>query len=47
MEAIFRTQTPLGDVLAVSRYKCHSDLYEMDLMLDINVSIYPIKVLCQ
>ena len=28
----------------MSRFKCHSDLYEMDLMLDINVSIYPVKV---
>ena len=29
---------------AVSRFKCHSDLYDMELMLDVNVSIYPLKV---
>ena len=28
----------------MSRFKCHSDLYEMDLMLDVNISIYPLKV---
>ena len=27
---------------AVSRFKCRSDLYEMDLQLDINVDIYPL-----
>ncbi|CAL5221859.1 g4120 [Coccomyxa viridis] len=26
----------------VTRFQCHSDLYEMDLMLDINTSIYPL-----
>ena len=29
---------------AVTRFQCHSDLYEMDLMLDINTSIYPLHV---
>ena len=29
----------------MSRFKCHSDLYDMELMLDVNVSIYPLKVL--
>ena len=29
---------------AVSRFACHSDLYEMDLLLDVNVEIYPLKV---
>ncbi|GAB4822226.1 hypothetical protein N2152v2_009272 [Parachlorella kessleri] len=28
----------------VSRIKCRSDLYEMDLILDVNVDIYPIEV---
>ena len=32
------------DCCAVSRFQCHSDLYEMDLMLDINTSIYPLQV---
>ncbi|CAK0779870.1 hypothetical protein CVIRNUC_004876 [Coccomyxa viridis] len=27
----------------VTRYQCHSDLYEMDLMLDVNTSIYPLQ----
>lgn len=30
--------------LAVSRYQCRSDLYEMDLMLDVNIEVYPLKV---
>lgn len=29
---------------AVTRFHCHSDLYEMDLMLDVNTSIYPLQV---
>ena len=29
---------------AVTRFQCHSDLYEMDLMMDINTSIYPLHV---
>lgn len=28
----------------VSRIKCRSDLYEMDMILDVNVDIYPIDV---
>ena len=31
--------------LAVSRFRCHSDLFGMGLMLDINTDIYPVKVL--
>ncbi len=30
--------------LAVSRFKCRSDLYEMDLLIDINVDVYPVEV---
>lgn len=33
--------TPLR--CAVSRFKCRSDLYEMDLLIDINVDIYPME----
>ena len=29
---------------AVSRFRCRSDLYEMDLLIDINVDIYPMEV---
>ena len=28
----------------VSRFKCRSDLYEMDLLIDINVDVYPVEV---
>ena len=28
---------------AVSRFRCRSDLYEMDLLIDINVDIYPME----
>ncbi|KAK9833300.1 hypothetical protein WJX81_004500 [Elliptochloris bilobata] len=28
----------------VSRFKCRSDLYEMDLLIDINVDVYPMEV---
>lgn len=28
----------------VSRFRCHSDLFGMGLMLDINTDIYPVKV---
>ena len=28
----------------MTRFQCHSDLYEMDLMMDINTSIYPLHV---
>merc|ERR1712046_259226 len=28
----------------VSRYICHSELYDMDLTLDVNVEIYPLEV---
>lgn len=29
---------------AVSRIKCRSDLYEMDMILDVNVDVYPVDV---
>ena len=29
---------------AVSRIKCRSDLYEMDMILDVNVDVYPVEV---
>ena len=37
---------PLRHLLAaaVSRIKARSDLYEMDLVLDVNVDVYPIEV---
>ncbi len=31
--------------ITVSRLRCHSDLFGMGLMLDINTDIYPVKVL--
>lgn len=30
--------------LAVSRFVCHSDLYEMDLHIDINTELFPLQV---
>ncbi|MEW5301068.1 MAG: hypothetical protein WDW38_009366 [Sanguina aurantia] len=27
----------------VSRFQCRSDLYEMDLLLDINIDVYPLE----
>lgn len=32
------------DVTAVSRIRAHSDMYEMDLLLDINADLYPVDV---
>ena len=29
---------------SVSRFRCRSDLYEMDLLIDINVDVYPMEV---
>ena len=29
---------------AVSRIRAHSDMYEMDLLLDINSDLYPVEV---
>ncbi len=29
---------------AVSRIKCKGDLYEMDLLLDVNTDLYPVEV---
>ena len=29
---------------AVSRFICHSDLYEMDLHIDINTELFPLQV---
>lgn len=31
-------------VSAVSRIRAHSDMYEMDLLLDINSDLYPVNV---
>lgn len=31
-------------VSAVSRIRAHSDMYEMDLLLDINSDLYPVDV---
>ena len=30
--------------VAVSRIRAHSDMYEMDLLLDINSDLYPVEV---
>ena len=34
----------LCEFIAVSRYICQSDLYDMHLTLDINTEIYPLDV---
>lgn len=31
-------------MIAVSRIRAHSDMYEMDLLLDINSDLYPVEV---
>ncbi len=31
-------------VFAVSRYVCRSELYECDLILDVNIDVYPMEV---
>lgn len=35
---------PAPAALAVSRFQCRSDLYEMDLLLDVNIDVYPLHV---
>lgn len=37
----FKVLPPLP---AVSRIRAHSDLFQMDMLLDVNVDIYPIKL---
>ena len=32
-------------LVAVSRFRCRGDLYEMDLLLDVNTSVYNLQVL--
>jgi DNA-directed RNA polymerase I, II, and III subunit RPABC3 len=38
-----RSPPPLSLLTTVSRIKARSDLYEMDLVLDINVDVYPVS----
>lgn len=41
---LYRLSTSRSMCFAVSRIRAHSDMYEMDLLLDINSDLYPIDV---